>query len=96
MKLKAVYNAVIVKPVELDEEHYGNIIVPDLGSEKNKMGEIISVGPGNNMPGVGFVETLFKEGDRVVLPTMGFTRFDYESQEYWIGPENQVLAKINE
>jgi len=39
MKLKAVYNAVIVKPIELEDEYHGNIIVPDLGSEKNKMGE---------------------------------------------------------
>jgi len=96
MKLKAVYNAVIVKPVELDEEHYGNIIVPDLGSEKNKMGEIVSVGPGNNMPGVGFVETLFKVRDQVVLPTMGFTKFEFKGDEYFIGPENQILALIEQ
>jgi len=96
MKLKAVYNAVIVKPIELEDEYHGNIIVPDLGSEKNKMGEIVSVGPGNNMPGVGFVATLFKEGDRVVLPTMGFTRFEYRGEEYFIGPENQILAQIED
>jgi len=96
MKLKAVYNAVIVKPVELEDEYHGNIIVPDLGSEKNKMGEVVSVGPGHNIPGVGFVVTLFKEGDRVVLPTMGFTRFEYRGEEYFIGPENQILAQIED
>ena len=37
-KLTAIYNAVIVKPVELEDEVYGNIIVPDLGNEKNKTG----------------------------------------------------------
>jgi co-chaperonin GroES (HSP10) len=96
MKLKAVYNAVIVKPVDLEDEYHGNIIVPDLGSEKNKMGEVVSVGPGHNIPGVGFVATLFKEGDRVVLPTMGFTRFEYRGEEYFIGPENQILAQIED
>jgi hypothetical protein len=25
---------------------------------------------------------------------MGFTKFEYEGQEYWIGKENEVLAKI--
>jgi len=25
---------------------------------------------------------------------MGFTKFEYESNEYWIGKENEVLAKI--
>jgi co-chaperonin GroES (HSP10) len=38
MKLKAIYNAVILKPYEFEEELHGNIIVPDLGNEKNKIG----------------------------------------------------------
>jgi hypothetical protein len=29
------------------------------------------------------------------LPTMGFSKMEYEGQEYWLGPENQVLAKVN-
>jgi hypothetical protein len=35
MKLEAIYNAVIVKPIEAEETTYGGIIVPDLGTEKN-------------------------------------------------------------
>ena len=58
------------------------------------MGEIISVGPGHSMPGVGFVKTIFEEGDRVVLPTMGFTKFEFKGEDYYIGPENQILALI--
>jgi co-chaperonin GroES (HSP10) len=30
----------------------------------------------------------------VVLPTMSFTKFEYENEEYWIGRENDMLAKI--
>ena len=41
MKLKAIYNAVILKPYEFEEELHGNIIVPDLGNEKNKI-EVVS------------------------------------------------------
>ena len=33
--------------------------------------------------------------DIVVLPTQGFTKLPYEGEEYWVGPENQILAKIN-
>ena len=33
-------------------------------------------------------------GDRVVLPTMGFTKLPYNGEEYYVGPENQVLAKV--
>ena len=34
-KLVALYNACIVKPIEAEEETYGNIIVPDMGKETN-------------------------------------------------------------
>nr|ASN63645.1 co-chaperonin GroES [uncultured virus] len=96
MSLEALYNAVIVKPIELEETMYGNIVVPDVSNETNKSGEVVAVGEGQNMNGIGFVPTQCKVGDKVVLPTMGFTRFEYENQEYWIGPENQLLARIKE
>jgi len=96
MKLEALYNAVIVKPYEGEETTYGNIIVPDLGNEKNKLGKVITVGPGYYSATGTWIETLLKEGDIVVLPTMGFSKLEYKSEEYWIGPENQVLSKLIE
>jgi chaperonin GroES len=92
--IEALYNAVIVKPVEIEETRYGNIVVPDLGNETNKTGEVVGVGPGHVIAGGNFVPTQLKAGDVVVLPTMGFTKFEYKGQEYWIGKENDVLAKI--
>ena len=94
MKLRAIYNAVILKPYEFEEEKYGNIIVPDLGNEKNKIGQVVSVGDGVTVPGVGFVTTTAKVGDIAVLPTMGFTKFEFKGDEYYIGPENQILAVL--
>jgi co-chaperonin GroES (HSP10) len=95
MKLEALYNALIVKPIEIEETTFGNIVVPDLGNEKNKVAEVINVGPGMVVAGVGFIPTVVKPGDKVILPTMGFTKFEFEGEEFWIGPENGVLCKIN-
>jgi co-chaperonin GroES (HSP10) len=94
MKLEALYNAVIVKPVESEETTYGSIIVPDMGSELNKSAEVISVGPGYYSNGGNFIETTLVKGDIVVLPTMGFTRFESNGTEYWVGKENEVLARL--
>ena len=95
MALEAIYNAVIVKPVEAEETSYGGIIVPDLGNEKNKLAEVVAVGKGYfSVTGV-WIETILNVGDTVVLPTMGFSKLEHEGDEYWIGPENQVLAKVN-
>jgi len=95
MKLEALFNAVIVKPVEVEEEQYGNIIVPDMGNDKNQMGEVVAIGPGKPTITGEFIKTILSVGDVVVLPTQGFTKLPYEGEEYWVGPENQVLAKIN-
>lgn len=96
MELEALFDAVIVKPIELEETTYGNIIVPDLGNEKNEMGTVVAVGPGKPTFSGTFIPTNLKVGDRVVLPTMGFTKLPYNGEEYYVGPENQVLARVNQ
>jgi chaperonin GroES len=95
MSLEALFNAVVVKPVEFEEQMYGNIVVPDMGKEKNQTAEVIAVGPGHYSVTGTFIETVLQPKDVVVLPTMGFTRFEWENEEYYIGKENDILAKIN-
>ncbi len=95
MKLEALFDAVIVKPVEEEETQYGSIVVPDLGKDKNEKGEVVAVGPGKPTLMGSFIETQVKVGEIVILPTMGFTKLEHEGEEYFIGPENQILAKVN-
>ena len=94
MNLEALFDAVIVKPQESEETTFGNIIVPDLGKEKNETATVIAVGPGKYSVTGNFIPTTVKVGDRVVLPTMGFTKFPFDKEEYYVGPENQILARI--
>ena len=54
MNLKAKFDAVIVKPVEEQETNYGNIVVPDMGKDRNMHGEVVAVGPGNGLLLVSF------------------------------------------
>lgn len=94
MKLEALYNAVIVKPVDSEETTYGSIIVPDMGNELNKSAEVVSVGDGYYANTGTFITTTLSPGDLVVLPTMGFTRFEFDGDEYWVGKENEILARL--
>ena len=96
MELEALFDAVIVKPIELEESTFGNIIVPDMGNDKNEIGEVLAVGPGKPTITGEFIKTILKVGDKVVLPTMGFTKLPYSGEEYYVGPENQILAKIKD
>jgi len=94
MELEALFDAVIVKPIEAEETTYGNIIVPDLGKEKNEMGKVVAVGPGKPTITGEFIKTNVAVGDLVVLPTMGFTKLPYNGEDYYVGPENQILARV--
>ena len=85
MELEALFDAVIVKPV-----------VPDLGKDRNEHGTVVAVGPGRQVAGVGFVETEIKIGDLVILPTMGFTKLEHKGEDYYIGQEQQILAKVKQ
>lgn len=92
--LEAIYNAVIVKPIEVETQS-GNIIVPDTTEESgNKFGEVVSVGPGAYSVMGELIPTQLKVGDKVLLPTMGFTKFNYEGEEYFVGREMEILGKI--
>ena len=94
MNLKAKFDAVIVKPLEEQEETYGSIIVPDAGKDRNIHGEVIAVGPGKHTVTGEFLETSTQIGETVILPTMGFTKLQHKGDEYFIGAESQILAEV--
>ena len=96
MELEALFDAVIVKPQEEEESTYGSIIVPDLGKDRNEHGTVVAVGPGRHVAGVGYIETEIQIGDTVVLPTMGFTKLEHKGKDYYIGQEQQILARVKE
>jgi chaperonin GroES len=93
-QLEALFDAVIVKQLEVEETQFGSIFIPDAGKDRNEQGTVIAVGPGRHVAGVGFIPTEIKVGDIVVLPTMGFAKLQFDNEEYYIGPENQILARI--
>lgn len=94
-KLEALFDAVIVKPLESEETQFGSIFIPDAGKDRNEQGEVVAVGPGKHTVTGTFIPCEVKVGDIVVLPTMGFTKLQFKGDEYFIGPENQILARIN-
>ena len=94
MELEALFDAVIVNPLEEEETQYGSIVVPDLGKDRNEHGTVLAVGPGRHVAGVGYIETEIKIGDTVILPTVGFTKLQHKGDEFYIGQEQQILARV--
>lgn len=95
MKLKAVFDAIIVRPLPDEETTYGSIIVPDMGKEKHIIGDVISVGPGKRSLLNGeFIPTTITVGDRVLLPQVGITSLEGADGNLYACDEGKVLAII--
>ena len=95
MKLKALFNAVIVEQIEEDESTYGSIVVPDMGKEKPEMGEVLAIGPGRYTE-TGQLNAVrsCKVGDVVLVPKIGTLRIDFEGEEFYIAQDREVLAVV--
>jgi|TARA_R100000951_G_C2584584_1_gene163002 chaperonin GroES len=85
---------VIIKPIEEDEQMYGNIVIPDLGKERPEMGEVIATGPGRQTEFGQFIRVNAKVGDIVLIPKIGSIRIDFEGTEYFITADKEILASI--
>ena len=88
----AVFDVIIVRPLEEDETTFGSIIVPDMGKEKHITGDVISVGPGRMSVMGEIIPTAIKVGDRVILPQVGVTKIDSFDGELLACDEGKVLA----
>jgi chaperonin GroES len=87
---------VIIKPIQEDEQMYGNIVIPDLGKERPEMGEVIAVGPGRQTEFGQFIKVNAKVGDVVLIPKIGSLRIDFDGDEYFITPDKEILASIKQ
>ncbi len=96
MKLRALFNAVIVEQIEEEESTFGSIVVPDMGKEKTLKGKVISVGPGQYSAMGNLIEPTVKVGDVVIMPQLGPTVLNHKSNEYLVCKENEILAIIEE
>lgn len=95
-QLQPMNDRVVVRPIEETESTYGNIIIPDLGKERPEMGEVIAVGPGRMSEFGHMIPVNAKVGDKVLIPKIGTIRVEFDSDEYYIVPDKEILAIVKE
>ena len=96
MKLKALFNAVIVEQIEEEESTYGSIVVPDMGKEKPEMGKVLAVGPGRISTDGTLIPNRIEVGVTVMVPKFGAQVVVVENETYIIASENDVLGIIKQ
>jgi co-chaperonin GroES (HSP10) len=88
------YGQVVLRPIEDQEERYGNIIVPDVGKEKPEIAEILKIEDTYNWHTGKFFTPKFSVGDIVIIPKMGVMKISLNNEELYICQENQISGKL--
>ena len=83
---------VVLKPIEFEEQSYGNIVLPDLGKEKPEIGEVIAISKTYNWNTGEYVSSHFAPGQKVLIPKMGSVKITVDGEDYFITKETEILA----
>jgi chaperonin GroES len=94
MKVKPLYDRLIVKRVEEKEQRRGGIIIPDSAKEKPMEGKVTAVGSGRVMDDGKRSPMEVKVGDRVLFGKYAGTEIKIEDKEHVILREDEVLGII--
>uniref|UniRef100_A0A1A9X2H2 10 kDa heat shock protein, mitochondrial n=1 Tax=Glossina brevipalpis TaxID=37001 RepID=A0A1A9X2H2_9MUSC len=94
-KIMPMLDRILVQRAEPMATTEGGIVVPEASRGKMRQGTVIAVGPGvRNNQNDAYIAPLVKEGDRVLLPEYGGTRFKMDdNKEYILYRESDILAK---
>lgn len=93
-KITPLNGFVVLKPIETQEETFGNIIIPDLGKERPEMGEVVGTSEVYNFHTDKAVESKLKPGQTVLIPKLGSQRIVLDGQDYFICKETDIFAII--
>ena len=96
VKLEPKNGYIILKPVEEQEETYGNIVIPDLGKERPELGEVVAVSNTFNWHTGETVKSEINTGDIVLIPKLGASRISIKGEEFFIVKEQDIYAQLKD
>ena len=94
MQIKPVYDRVLLKRLEAQEEVRGGIIIPDTAKEKPQEAEVVAVGEGKIDDSGNRVAMTVKAGDHVLIGKYSGTDIKVDNVEHTIVREDEILGII--
>lgn len=93
MKVIPLYDRVLLRRLEEQENKKGGIIIPDTAKEKPLEAKVIEVGKGRLEEGK-VVPLEVKKGDKVLIGKFSGTEVTIDGVEHVIVREDEILGKI--
>jgi chaperonin GroES len=94
MKVRPLYDRILVRRVAEEEKTKGGIIIPDTAKEKPSEGEVVAVGSGK-VTDKGELRALeVKKGDRILFGKYSGNEIKIDGDELIILREDEVLGVL--
>jgi len=94
MKVRPLYDRLLVHRIEDKETVKGGIIIPDTAKEKPQEGTVIAVGNGKILENGTKVPLDVKAGDKILFGKYSGTDIKIDGKEVLILREDDVLAVL--
>ncbi|XP_053202299.1 10 kDa heat shock protein, mitochondrial-like [Panonychus citri] len=95
-RLIPLFDRVLIERFVPEVKTKGGIMIPEAAAGKVNSGTVVAVGPGARTDDGKVVPTAVKEGDKVLLPEYGGHKIEFNSKEYFLFRENEILGKWSE
>ena len=93
MKLKPLFDKVVVKEIESKEESVGGIFLPTSAKEKEEIAIVVAVGQGGTIDGKE-IEMVVKVGDKVLYSKYAGSEFTVDGEKVTIIRQSDILAIV--
>lgn len=94
VKIKPLYDKILVKRVESEQVSAGGIIIPDTAQEKTQIGIVVAVGDGKLLNDGSLRPLRVSVGDKIVFGKYSGTELKFDGEEYLITREEELLGVI--
>ena len=95
MKIRPLYDRIVIKRIEEKETVKGGIIIPDTAKEKPQEGEVAAVGKGKRLEDGKVVALDVQVGDRILFGKYSGSEIKLDGEEYLIMREDEVLGILD-
>jgi chaperonin GroES len=92
MKIRPLYDRIVVKRIEQQEQMQGGLYIPDTAKEKPQEGEVAAVGKGKRLEDGKVVPLDVHVGDRILFGKYSGSDIKLDGNEYLIMREDEVLG----
>ena len=94
MKVRPLYDRILVRRVAEEEKTKGGIIIPDTAKEKPQEGEVIAAGAGLKAEDGKLTPLDVKAGDRILFGKWSGTEVKLDGEDLIIMKESDILGVL--